>query len=116
MHMSHPLLPLVAGLVSCALTGLILWYAAMKTRDAGPGSAWENGSRATFLCLGLVAFVIIAAAWTMRGMMTLVSNQLVGAALGFVASAVVVLVTMRLLSGLTNVGKEIPPAPASHKP
>lgn len=87
---------LFIGLAASAGLGVVLWLVARFIRAAKPGTFWDRDGVATALSLVLVAALVIIMAWTVKGAMALISEPLVGALLGLLASAIAMLVPAKI--------------------
>ena len=98
--MFHGAFNLLLGLGSAAGIGAILWIAARGIRGAKAGSFWDRDGIASGLSLALVGGLLIVMAVTVKGAMDLVSEPLIGAALGLAASIIALFIPVRLFGRL----------------
>jgi hypothetical protein len=98
--MSTPIIALVIGIGLSAFAAIVLVVCARKVRSANGSGMWSSDWAATLSSLALVGAIIVAVAWTMKGMMLLVPDQLIGSFAGFVASTIVLLSTLRIMGPL----------------
>ncbi len=98
--MNSPVFALAVGVVLSAISAIVLFVCAKKLRKADSSAPWASDWAATISSLVLVGAIVVAVAWTMKGMMLLLPDQLAGAFAGFVASTIVLLSTLRIMGPL----------------
>jgi hypothetical protein len=88
------------GLAVSIGSAVVLWLCARQARRAKGSGVWASDWAATLSSLGLVGAIVVAMAWTMRGAMLMVPDQMLGSLVGFAASMIVLATTLRLLGPL----------------
>ncbi|MEZ5817139.1 MAG: hypothetical protein R3D44_08670 [Hyphomicrobiaceae bacterium] len=93
-------LNLVIGLAGSVGAGVLLWFVARATRSAPRGTRLSNDGIASALSLAMVACLVVVLAWSVKGAMELVSEPLIGAIVGIVASLIAVFLPLKLFGRL----------------
>lgn len=106
--MTEALLLLVIGIAISAVSALLLHIAARKCRTAPPGSRWRSEAVATTLSLGLVALIVIAAAWTIKATIMMMPEAISGIALGMLVVLCSIFATLRVVGKLPGLADEAP--------
>jgi hypothetical protein len=98
--MNAALFSMALGLVLSVASSVVLWYCARQVRTANGTGPWSSDWTATSVSLGIVTVIVTGMAFCIQGAMGLVSEPMLGIALGGAVSLILQFGTVRLLGPL----------------